>query len=109
MKGEENLLASSFAVLSLAVALGALLLAGQARRAAPVHGWCGGLGTVSVCLAAFFGRLHGPFGVAVIGLLLAALCGGLLVWRGWRSGLVVFLHVMAGGVAYLLLIGVVFD
>ena len=90
------------------MALGALLLAGLARRAAPVHGLCGAAGAVSACLAAFHGGLHGAFGGAVVGLLLAALCGGLFVWRGWRSGLVVFLHVVAGGVAYLLLIGVVF-
>ncbi len=85
-----------------------MLLAGGARRAAPMHGLCGAAGAVAACLAAMRGGLHGTFSGAVLGLLLAALCGGLFVWRGWRSGLVVFLHVVAGGVAYLLLIGAVF-
>ena len=107
-EGEENLLTTSFALLSLAVVLGALLLGGQALRARPVHGLLGAAGVAAACLAALQGGLRGGFGGAVLGLLLVALCGGVVLWRGGRLGLVVFLHVMAGGVAYLLLIGVVF-
>ncbi len=109
-EGEENLLTTSLALLSVAVALGAALLAGLAwHRVALVHGSFGAAGAVAAGVAASHGRLHGPFGGVVLGLLLAALCGGVLLWRGWRPGLAVFLHVMAGGVAYLLLTGAAFS
>ena len=87
--------------------LGALLLAGQVPRAGVLHGTLGAAGTVAACVAVWDGRLPGSFGGAILGLLVAALCAGVLLWRGARAGLVVFLHVMAGGVAYLLLVGAV--
>ena len=107
-RGEENLLTTSFAFLSVTLVLGALLLSGQARGVAPIHGLLGLAGAVAVVLAAWRGGLHGAFATIVLVLLLGGLGCGVLLWRGWRAGLVLFVHVMAGGLAYLLLVGVVF-
>ncbi len=103
------MLVTSLALLSLAVGLGSLLLAGRARRGAIIHGVAGGAGLGVLAVAWRAGVPHGPVGWDVLGLLVAALAGGLClatVWRrGRRPGLAVFLHAMAGGLAYLLLAG----
>ena len=99
------MLTISFALLSLTVALGALFLTGRAFQAALVHGGAGAAGLATLGLALRAGHLHGQFAWTVFGLLAAALCGGITLAVRGRSALVVFLHAMAGGVAYLLLAG----
>ena len=101
------MLAISFALLSITVALGALFLTGRLRRAALVHGVAGAAGVLALVLASRAGVLHGQVGWAVLGLLAAALCGGVAMAVWGRAGLIVFLHAFAGGVGYLLLAGVI--
>ncbi len=98
----------SFALLSLTVLLGACLLAGRLYRARLVHGLCGAAGLAALLLAFRAGTLSGPFAADALGLAAAALLGGIyLALRGRGTGLVVLLHGLAGGLAYLLLAGFV--
>lgn len=104
----------AFAALSLGVVLGALLLAGRRRRRlAPVHGLAGLTGLACLAFALWRGALHGPFALDALGLAAAAFAGGIWIYtlasrRLPRPGLLVALHAMAGGLAYLLLAGFVF-
>ena len=107
------MLVTSFAFLSLAVLLGALLLAGLLQRASVIHGGSGLLGLACLFLAWRQARLSGPFALDAIVLLAGGLCGGGLIAILHRQGrpppgLLLFLHASAGGLAYLLLAGFVF-
>ena len=101
-----------FCALSLAVGLGAFLAAGLFRRAALVHGSAGLAGLGALALALRRGSLGGPFAWDAMVLAGAAALGGVVLFGlGWkrrtRPGLLVTLHAMAGGLAYLLLAGFV--
>ena len=100
----------SFGLLSVAVLLGAFLIAGRLRRWALLHGGAGLVGVVTLALALWQGRLHGPFAWDAMVLGAGALAGGAVIymWRGRRPALLVGLHATAGGLAYLLLSGFAF-
>jgi hypothetical protein len=107
------MLIGCLAALSLAVLLGACILAGVLRRGALVHGFSGALGLTFLVLAWRQAELSGPFAGDAVVLLGAGLCGGLLIGVLHRlgrpsPGLLLFLHASAGGLAYLLLAGFVF-
>jgi chromate transport protein ChrA len=102
-----------FSLLSLTVLLGASLLAGHFRRFAWVHGAIGALGSIALAFASWHALGLGKIGGASLALLAVGLCGGVLIavlqWRGRPApGLVLFLHAIFGGLAYLLLAGIVF-
>jgi hypothetical protein len=101
----------AFCLLSLAVGLGACLVAGRLYRAALVHGLAGLGGLAALCVALARGALRGAVALDTAVLLAAAALGGVVLYalgraRRPRPGLVVLLHAMAGGLAYLLLAGV---
>ncbi len=107
------MLVTSFAFFSLAVLMGALLLAGRLQKAPVVHGASGAIGLALLIRAWWRGILSGPFALDAIVLLSAGFCGGLLIALLHRQGrpspgLLLFLHASAGGLAYLLLAGFVF-
>ncbi len=107
------MLGASFALLSIAVPLGGLMLAGKLQRLAILHGLAGAAGLALLILAWRHAQLQGPFALDALVLLAGALCGGLLIAALiWRKrpipGLILALHAAAGGLAYLLLAGFVF-
>jgi len=102
-----------FAILSVTVSLGAVLVAGRRGWLPIIHGVSGAAGLAVLALAFRAGALSGKLGVDILVLLAAGFCGGLLLASyGWRrrrpSGLVLLLHAFAGGVAYLMLFGFAF-
>jgi hypothetical protein len=108
------MLTASFAILSLTVGLGACLAAGRLHRMALIHGLSGAAGLVFLLLALRAHALRGPFATDAAALAGLALLGGgalaAFTWRGLaRPALVVLLHGLAGGLAYLLLAGFVLN
>jgi hypothetical protein len=100
----------SFALLSIAMLLGGLLVSGRARRWTVLHGGCGGLGALALAVAMGNKALSGPFATDALVLVGLAFAGGLglaTLARGSRPALVVFLHATAGGLGTLLLAGFV--
>jgi hypothetical protein len=102
-----------FAILSMTVGLGAVLVAGRRGWLAMIHGVSGAAGLAVLALAFRRGLLNGKLALDVLVLLAAGFCGGLLMASyGWRRrrppGLVLLLHAFAGGVAYLMLFGFAF-
>ena len=102
-----------FCALSIAVGLGGALAAGRFRRAAVAHGVAGLAGLGAITLALDHGGFRGAFAWDAVVLAAGAALGGIVLYglgrgRRARPGLLVTLHAMAGGLAYVLLAGFVF-